>query len=194
MRGGAPEVGILIAGRVVYSCKMKRLAPLHAGAAAPAMPICALVAGPCGLEGRAIFRAIGNDVGLGGMDVRSKQFHIGIAVQCVFLHGLESFDEAGAAIGIDEMIAAMNGKRHRIGFLCCCDAEGDDKHDGVAIRNDRDFHRFFSVVAVRHIDVIGERRAGQACANGADIDDLMRDAKPFAQAWAKSSSFLWRWP
>ncbi len=34
-------------------------------------------------------------------------------------------------------------------------------------------------MAVRHIDVIGERRAGQACANGADIDDLMRDAKPF---------------
>ncbi len=76
------------------------------------------------------------------------------------LHGLESVDKAGTAIGINEVIAAMNCKRHGFGLLGRCHTKGNRQHDGIAVGNDGDFHRFLGIMAVRNIDIIRQGRAG----------------------------------
>src|SRR5690606_35434620 len=113
-----PEIGIHREGRVFDTGEMKGFPSLDTSATASTMMFATLVAGPrCG-KGRAIFCAIDNDVGFGNVHIRREQFYVGIAVQCMVLHGLESINKIGAAIGIDEMITAMDGERHSVGLLC----------------------------------------------------------------------------
>ena len=90
------------------------------------------------------------------------------------LHGLKSVDKAGAAVGVDEMVAAMDRRGHGICPARRSNAKGDRQHDSVAVRHHGDAHGFFGVMAVRHRQIIGQGRARQAGTNRANVNDLMR--------------------
>ncbi len=95
---------------------MEGFASLDAGAAASAVMFTALVAGPRRGKGRTVFCAVDNDIGFGCMHIRREQFYVRVTVQCMVLHRLEGIDKTGAAVGINEVIAAMDGKGYRLGF------------------------------------------------------------------------------
>lgn len=158
---------------------MKRIEKIKEGEEEKEMKIWEIVEGKCGIKGSEIFREIGKDVGIGGMEVRRKKFKIGIEVKWVFMNGMERLDEEGEEIGINEMIEEMKGKRKRIGFMWWWEEEGDGKNDGVEIRKESEFNSLLRVVEVRKIEVIGERREGKDWENGEDIDDMMREEKNF---------------
>lgn len=91
------------------------------------------------------------------MHIGRKQPDISITFQRMVLHGLESVDKARTTIGVDKVIATVNGKRHGIGFLCCCHTESNGHHDGIAVGNDGYFHRFLGIMTIGNIDVVCER-------------------------------------
>ncbi len=76
------------------------------------------------------------------------------------------------------MVPAMDGNGDGVGLLRRGEAEGDRQHDGVAVRHHRSLHRLFGIMAIGHVDVIGQRRSGQMPANAGDVDDLVWNAKP----------------
>lgn len=157
---------------------MERLAAFDAGAAAAAMQVAALVAGPRLGEGRAVLGALGDDRGFRRVHEGGVEAHIGIAVQRLFLHRVEGLGKGRAAIGVDEVVAAMHCGGHRVGLLRRSQAEGHGEHDGVAVRHDGRLHRLFGIMAVRHLDIVSQRRARQMRADRAHVDQVERHAEP----------------
>ncbi|QTK82456.1 Hypothetical protein AT6N2_L1732 [Agrobacterium tumefaciens] len=178
MGGRHPEVRVLIIGRVGHASQMKGLTPFHACAAAAAVAYAALVTGPCFAKRRAVFYAIVHDGRLGNGDIGREEFHISIAFKRVRLHGIEAVDEARPAVGVDEMIAAVNGNRHCIRLLCGSQPERDGEHDGIAVRHHGGTHRLLRIMPVRHLHIIGQCGTGEVRADGSDIDDMMRHTEP----------------
>lgn len=129
---------------------------------------------------RTVWRTLplADDVGLRHIHIRSVQADIGVACEGMVLHRLKGVDKSGPAIGIDEMISAVDGSGHRIGLLRGGNPEGDGQHDGVPIRHHRDPHGVFGIVPVGHVHIISQRRAAQVPANIADIDNLVRNSQP----------------
>jgi hypothetical protein len=79
------------------------------------------------------------------------------------LRSIERLDEPRVAIGVDVAVASVYGGGDRLCLPHHGDAVGYGEHDRVAIRDDRDSHILGSVVAMRHLDVVGgaepERRS-----------------------------------
>ena len=76
------------------------------------------------------------------------------------------------------MIAAMHGGRNSLIAVGGGNSETDRQHDGVAVRHDGDAHRVLGVMAVRHIDVVGQRRSGERGTDPAHVHQVMRNAEP----------------
>ena len=134
-------------------------------------------------------RALGDDGRFRRVNERRVEKHIRIAVERVVLHRLKAPGEAGAAIGVDEMIAAMDGGGDGLVPLCRGEAKGDAQHDGVAIGYDRGGHRGLGVMAVGHRHIIGERRAGQHRADAAHVDEVKRHPEPVGRAGGEVELF-----
>lgn len=75
------------------------------------------------------------------------------------------------------MVTAMHGDRHRIRLLRRRQPESDGEQDGIAVRHHGGAHGLFRIMAIGHVDIVGECRTGQMRADGSDIDDMMRHAK-----------------
>ncbi len=83
------------------------------------------------------------------------------------------------------MITAMNGERHSVGLLRGGHTKGNRQHDCIAVRHDGNLHRFFGVMPVGNIDIVGEGRAGKARADSPYVDDLMGNAEPFGTGFGR---------
>lgn len=121
---------------------------------------------------------VGDDIGFGAFHIRCVQLDVCVAIQSVALHVVETVDEAGATIGVDEVVAAMDRDRYGIGLLGCRQSKRNRQHDGIAVGHDRGTHCFLGVMAIRHLDIISQSRACQMCADGSDVDDMVRHRQP----------------
>ena len=92
------------------------------------------------------------------------------------MHDFKSLDKRRAAIGVDEMIAAMNSSSNSVGVSRAGDAVSDGEHDGVTVRHDGNFHGVFGIVSVGDIEIVGEGGAGKFCADIGDIEQDMFNA------------------
>jgi hypothetical protein len=50
----------------------------------------------------------------------------------------------------------MHGGGDGVISLRSSDAKTDGQHDRIAVGHDRDAHRLFGVMAVRHVDIVGQ--------------------------------------
>src|SRR5690242_20234607 len=126
--GFDPEVRVLVWGWILNPGEVERLAPLDTGAAAPAMNLAALVAGPGFGKGHTEPCALAYDVGFAQPHEGCVQGDGRQSLQSMALHRLERLNEVRAAIRVDEVVAAMDGRRDGIGLLGGGDTEGNREH------------------------------------------------------------------
>lgn len=139
-----------VSGWVGDACEVEGFAAFNTGAAASAVDVAALVAGPGLFEGQAEFGAAAHDVGFGPVDEGAAELdRAPVAEADGFGHGV---GKLVAAVGVDRVVAAVGG----VGDLLRANRKGmpsrDREQNHVSIRHHGGLHRLFGVVPFGDVD------------------------------------------
>ena len=139
-----------VSGWIGDACEVEGFAAFNAGAAAAAVKVAALVAGPRFRKGQAQFCAAAHDIGFGPVDEGAAELDRAPVAQTYgFGHGV---GKLVAAIGVDRVVAAVGSVSDLLSANRKGMPGGDGEQDHISIWHHGGLHRLLGVVAFGNVD------------------------------------------
>ena len=154
-----------------------------AGSADAAMMLAAFVATPGLGVVEVEVLAFGGYLGFGEMGIRREQFD---TVPRTEMDGVvHRFDELGAAVGVDGMVAGMVRQHDILKMVVFRNTGGYRKHDAVTEGYDGRFHVLVVVIAFGNGVCAGQEGRTEELLDERQADDLVRNTEPLAMQFGE---------
>lgn len=105
-----------------------------------------------------MFRTFDNNGRFGIVHEGCVESDTGIPIQRFGLHCPKRLSKIGAAIGVYEVVATVHSRGDCVRLFGSRHPKGNGQHNGIAIGHDSNFHCFFGIMSVPHINIVGQRR------------------------------------